>query len=82
MRKQQIKTRPGYALLISLILLTLSAGVIVFEFQYQKQQSMVNRELMLKLQSQIRQNLDNSNGNPKEKVHNLKNKPREIPLNN
>ncbi|MBB1085442.1 hypothetical protein [Limosilactobacillus fastidiosus] len=82
MRKQQIKTRPGYALLISLILLTLSAGVVVFEFRYQKQQSMVNHELMLKFQSQIRQNLDKLNDNSREKVPNLEGESGKKPLNN
>ena len=54
MKKQTVRMRAGYAILISLILLMLSTGVVVFEFQYQKQQLTVNRELMLKLQYQIR----------------------------
>ena len=66
--------RAGYAILISLILLALSTGVVVFEFQYQKNQLAVNRELMLKLQDQIRENLNGTADYAKEKVHNLKNK--------
>lgn len=58
MKKQTVRMRAGYAILISLILLMLSTGVVVFEFQYQKQQLTVNRELMLKLQDQIRENLN------------------------
>ena len=57
MKKRTIRMRAGYAILISLILLVLSTGVVVFEFQYQKNQLAVNRELMLKLQDQIRENL-------------------------
>ena len=56
MKKRTIRMRAGYAILISLILLVLSTGVVVFEFQYQKNQLAVNRELMLKLQDQIREN--------------------------
>lgn len=66
--------RAGYAILISLILLVLSTGVVVFEFQYQKNQLAVNRELMLKLQDQIRENLKRADDYAKEKVHNFKNK--------
>lgn len=65
---------PGYALLISLILLIISTGVVISEFQYQKQQSEVNREIMQKLQSQIKQNLNNSNNDPKENIHKFRNK--------
>lgn len=74
MKKQTVKMRAGYAILISLILLMLSTGVVVFEFQYQKQQSTVNRELMLKLQYQIRENLSRADDYAKEKVHNFRNK--------
>jgi hypothetical protein len=66
--------RAGYAILISLILLALSTGMVVFEFQYQKNQLAVNRELMLKLQDQIRENLNGTADYAKEKVHNFKNK--------
>ncbi|EEJ40681.1 MAG: hypothetical protein ACI31O_00480 [Limosilactobacillus vaginalis] len=52
----------------------LSTGVVVFEFQYQKQQLTVNRELMLKLQDQIRENLNRADNCTKEKVHNFRNK--------
>ncbi|WP_314737937.1 hypothetical protein [Limosilactobacillus urinaemulieris] len=51
----------------------LSTGVVVFEFQYQKQQLTVNRELMLKLQYQIRENLSRADDYAKEKVHNFRN---------
>lgn len=74
MKKQTVKMRAGYAILISLILLMLSTGVVVFEFQYQKQQLTVNRELMLKLQYQIRENLSRADDYTKEKVHNFRNK--------
>ena len=74
MKKRTIRMRAGYAILISLILLALSTGVVVFEFQYQKNQLAVNRELMLKLQDQIRENLNGTADYAKEKVHNLKNK--------
>ena len=74
MKKQTVKMRAGYAILISLILLMFSTGVVVFEFQYQKQQLTVNRELMLKLQYQIRENLSRSDDYTKEKVHNFRNK--------
>ena len=74
MKKRTIRTRAGYAILISLILLALSTGVVVFEFQYQKNQLAVNRELMLKLQDQIRENLNGPADYAKEKVHNFKNK--------
>lgn len=65
--------KPGYAILISLILLVLSTGVIVFEFQYQRQQLRVNRELMQKLEYQIKQNLNKSDDDSKENVHNFQN---------
>lgn len=74
MKKRTIRMRAGYAILISLILLVLSTGVVVFEFQYQKNQLAVNRELMLKLQDQIRENLKGADDYTKEKVHNFKNK--------
>ena len=74
MKKRTIRMRAGYAILISLILLVLSTGVVVFEFQYQKNQLAVNRELMLKLQDQIRENLNRADSCTKEKVHNFKNK--------
>lgn len=74
MKKRTIRMRAGYAILISLILLVLSTGVVVFEFQYQKNQLAVNRELMLKLQDQIRENLKGVDDYAKEKVHNFKNK--------
>lgn len=74
MKKRTIRMRAGYAILISLILLVLSTGVVVFEFQYQKNQLAVNRELMLKLQDQIRENLKGADDYVKEKVHNFKNK--------
>ncbi|MBD8087806.1 hypothetical protein HUK49_07670 [Limosilactobacillus sp. c11Ua_112_M] len=74
MKKRTIRMRAGYAILISLILLALSTGVVVFEFQYQKNQLAVNRELMLKLQDQIRENLNGTADYAKEKVHNFKNK--------
>lgn len=74
MKKRTIRMRAGYAILISLILLVLSTGVVVFEFQYQKNQLAVNRELMLKLQDQIRENLKRADDYAKEKVHNFKNK--------
>lgn len=74
MKKQTVKMRAGYAILISLILLMLSTGVVVFEFQYQKQQLTVNRELMLKLQYQISENLSRADDYAKEKVHNFRNK--------
>ena len=74
MKKQTVRMRAGYAILISLILLMLSTGVVVFEFQYQKQQLTVNRELMLKLQDQIRENLNRADNCRKEKVHNFRNK--------
>ena len=74
MKKQTVRMRAGYAILISLILLMLSTGVVVFEFQYQKQQLTVNRELMLKLQDQIRENLNRAANCTKEKVHNFRNK--------
>ncbi len=74
MKKQTVKMRAGYAILISLILLMFSTGVVVFEFQYQKQQLTVNRELMLKLQYQIRENLSRADDYTKEKVHNFRNK--------
>ena len=74
MKKQTVRMRAGYAILISLILLMLSTGVVVFEFQYQKQQLTVNRELMLKLQDQIRENLNIADNKKKKKVHNFRNK--------
>lgn len=74
MKKRTIRMRAGYAILISLILLALSTGVVVFEFQYQKNQLAVNRELMLKLQDQIRENLNGTADYAKEKVHNFKNR--------
>ena len=74
MKKQTVRMRAGYAILISLILLMLSTGVVVFEFQYQKQQLTVNRELMLKLQDQIRENLNRADNCTKEKVHDFRNK--------
>ncbi|GEM_PF-5509143 len=74
MKKRTIRMRAGYAILISLILLALSTGMVVFEFQYQKNQLAVNRELMLKLQDQIRENLNGTADYAKEKVHNFKNK--------
>ncbi len=74
MKKQTVRMRAGYAILISLILLMLSTGVVVFEFQYQKQQLTVNRELMLKLQDQIRENLNRADNCTKKKVHNFRNK--------
>lgn len=74
MKKRTIRMRAGYAILISLILLVLSTGVVVFEFQYQKNQLAVNRELMLKLQDQIKENLKGADDYAKEKVHNFKNK--------
>lgn len=74
MKKQTVRMRAGYAILISLILLMLSTGVVVFEFQYQKQQLTVNRELMLKLQDQIRENLNRADNCTKEKFHNFRNK--------
>lgn len=74
MKKQTVRMRAGYAILISLILLMLSTGVVVFEFQYQKQQLTVNRELMLKLQDQIRENLNRADNCTKEKVYNFRNK--------
>lgn len=73
MKKQTVKIRAGYVILISLILLMLSTGVVVFEFQYQKQQLTVNRELMLKLQYQISENLSRADDYAKEKVHNFRN---------
>lgn len=81
MKKRTIRMRAGYAILISLILLVLSTGVVVFEFQYQKNQLAVNRELMLKLQDQIRENLKGADDYAKEKVHNFKNKQGDFSLN-
>lgn len=81
MKKRTIRMRAGYAILISLILLALSTGMVVFEFQYQKNQLAVNRELMLKLQDQIRENLNGTADYAKEKVHNFKNKQGYFSLN-
>lgn len=66
--------RPGYALLISMLLLLFSTGIIIFEFQYQKHQFFINREMNRKLEGQIKENLDKFSSLKKENNHNFQNK--------
>lgn len=66
-------SQQGYALLISMLLLTLTTGMIVFEFEYQKHQATVNRELVQELQKKTREDLIAANDQSKEKVHKFKN---------
>lgn len=81
MKRRITRPQTGYAILISLILLVLSTGVIIFEFQYQKQQSIINRELIQKLRYQIKENIDRTNDRTKENVHNYRGESGEFSTN-
>lgn len=74
MRSKLTSKQSGYALLVSLIILALSAGIIIFEFQAQKQQNKIDRELCQKFIDQSSQNLKFANKQAKGKVHKIENK--------